>query len=564
MKSQAIHHLGLVMLGCSCVLVGCSTTPLDATREAAREDAALPRDANTLLVGAELALERKEYRNAARILAEASALSDDESLAERATRVAYEHHQYSYVIKSANRWLQINSTSEEAHRYAGFAALHMYRIDAAAEHFEALIDTAFISPQAGFMALAPQWLEEGSRPAVMALARRLLPKYERQAEAHFVLAQAALQSENMALARSSAERAVSLSPYWTPGKLLLARVYLIGGQKEAALQIAREIVAQDGKPENRMELAQLLFAAGQAAEGQRELDALLVLPETAAAAQRMAALLELEQGQYEAAAKRFRELVKAGRFVYESMFYLGQIAEQLKATSDAIELYTRVTAGDLTIPAQTRAARLKARSGKPADGAAHLQEFGREHPEAAIEIIGAQAVVLADLDQRSQALELLDKGIQDYPDHESLRTAKALLLERMQRTPQAIAEMRALVRDRPDDPTALNMLGYTLVDQTRQTREGFAMIEQALAQVPDNGAVLDSMGWALHKLGRNEDALPYLQRAMEHARDAEVAVHIGEVQWALGKLDDARTTWQAALKDFPDSTELKERLEKRK
>jgi tetratricopeptide (TPR) repeat protein len=246
------------------------------------------------------------------------------------------------------------------------------------------------------------------------------------------------------------------------------------------------------------------------------------------------------------------------------MFYLGQIAEIKEQNSDAIELYTRVTAGDLAVSAQTRAARLKSDASTLADGMAIFDKFVTERPEYALDAAIAQASLLSEAGERDEALALLDSLLVEFPDHNDLRVAKALLLERMQRNSKALMVMRDLVRDRPEDPSALNMLGYTLVDRTKQTAEGMAMIEKAHTQLPDNGAVLDSMGWGLHKLGRNAEAMTYLQRALQQARDPEIALHLGEVQWSQGQREEARATWQAALDDFPDNEAIKERLEKRK
>jgi len=546
------------LMAASQLLAGCATPP------ASEAAAVVPQDANTLLVSAEMALQLKRYREASRLYAAAVQGSEDELLAERATRVAYQYHQYGTVLEITKRWLEINSTSEDARRFAGFAALRLYKIDIAAEHFGHLIQSGFISPQAGFVSLLPEWLDEGTRPAAMALTQRLVPMFPDTAEAHYAFAQAALQSENNALALTNAQRATELSPYWMPAKWLLARVHLVGGNSDEALKIARGIVAQEGTPEYKLELAQLLYASGNTEEGMREFEALTTDAAVAPAASRSVALLNMQRGQYEEAYRGFRDLVRSGHFVYESMFYLGQIAEIKKQTSDAIELYQRVTVGDLAVPAQVRVARLKSEGGSLPDGLALLDKFAEEHPEFALAIAMGQATVLSDAGQNDQALKKLDAMLTEFPDHYDLRMAKALLLERMRENSKALKVMRELVRDRPDDPSALNMLGYTLVDRTRETAEGLAMIERAHTMLPDSGAILDSMGWALHKLGRNSEAMPYLQRALEHSRDPEIALHLGEVQWSQGQRDEARATWQAALEDNPDNAAIKERLEKRK
>ncbi len=97
----------------------------------------------------------------------------------------------------------------------------------------------------------------------------------------------------------------------------------------------------------------------------------------------------------------------------------------------------------------------------------------------------------------------------------------------------------------PNDPSATNALGYTLVDRTRHHKEGLDLIEQALTETPDSGAVLDSMGWALHRAGRSQDALGYLEHAKRRINDPEVDLHLGEVLIALDRKDDARDAGSA-------------------
>src|SRR5690606_30862950 len=112
-----------------------------ASTDRGAEDAPLPDDPSALVLGAEVALQRNQYREAARAYVRAAQLADDESLAEQATRTAFEHHQWSLVLAGAERWLAINHTNEEARRFASFAALQLYQIDRAAEHLAFLLES---------------------------------------------------------------------------------------------------------------------------------------------------------------------------------------------------------------------------------------------------------------------------------------------------------------------------------------------------------------------------------------------------------------------------------------
>ncbi|WP_312709328.1 tetratricopeptide repeat protein, partial [Stenotrophomonas sp.] len=79
---------------------------------------------------------------------------------------------------------------------------------------------------------------------------------------------------------------------------------------------------------------------------------------------------------------------------------------------------------------------------------------------------------------------------------------------------------------------------------------------------PDNAAIVDSYGWVLYRLGRNEQALVQLRRAWSLAKDAEIAAHVGEVLWVLGRKDEARQFFDEARKLDPDNRALQRVIEK--
>ena len=141
--------------------------------------------------------------------------------------------------------------------------------------------------------------------------------------------------------------------------------------------------------------------------------------------------------------------------------------------------------------------------------------------------------------------------------------ARVFAYERIGRTDDSIRDLRQLLRERPGDAVVQNALGYTLADHGKSLDEAATLVAASLAQTPDSAAVLDSMGWVLYRQGKAQEALPYLVRANELGDgEAELDLHLGEVQWALGDQAAARATWQKALERHPDDKLLKERLER--
>lgn len=534
------------------------TTPVQQAEPAA----SLP--AESLLANADAALERGDYPAAARAYRVAAERSDDEQVAEQATRTAYDHRQLREAGRSAARWLELNPSSEAARRYAGIVALRLHRLDEAEEHFAGLLQTAYISPAAGFLALPPVIADEGTATDFAELFRRLAVRHPDVAEAHYAHASAALRADNFGVAARAAGLAAEKAPYWRPARMLLARTQVATGHEEAGLAAARDLVVD---PETDVGL-HLEYALMLAATGRDEESRAMLLPyatgeSVVPAALRTLAVLELDAGNLDAATALLEKLHATGTQAHEALYFLGIIAERREDLDRALRYYGRVAAGEYAMAAQQRIARIRADQSGLAAGVAHLDEFARAQPQLAPDVIVAKATLLAARDERRRATQVYDEAIARYPDVLELRMSRVFFNERNGRVDAAIRELRELLGERPGDAQLQNALGYTLTDQGRHLDEARQLITAALAQSPDNAAILDSMGWLLHREGRHSEALGYLRRARKAGADPEIDLHLGEVQWALGEQEAARATWTAALERWPDDERLRRQLQRK-
>jgi Flp pilus assembly protein TadD len=137
-----------------------------------------------------------------------------------------------------------------------------------------------------------------------------------------------------------------------------------------------------------------------------------------------------------------------------------------------------------------------------------------------------------------------------------------LAWERKDDVPRAEADLRKILVAEPESVAALNALGYTLADRTHRYQEALELIERARVAEPDNSAIIDSYGWVLYRLGRNEEALVQLRRAWSLTKDPEVAAHVGEVLWVTGQKEEARRFFDEARKLDPDNRALLRAIEK--
>ena len=124
-------------------------------------------------------------------------------------------------------------------------------------------------------------------------------------------------------------------------------------------------------------------------------------------------------------------------------------------------------------------------------------------------------------------------------------------------------DLRKIIEANPDSGHALNALGYTLADRTDRYQEAYDYLQRAIALLPNDPAVLDSMGWIKYRLGDYEESLDYLRRAYKLNTDPEIASHLSEVLWISDQREEARDIWQRAIEQAPDNEyllDVKERL----
>ena len=116
--------------------------------------------------------------------------------------------------------------------------------------------------------------------------------------------------------------------------------------------------------------------------------------------------------------------------------------------------------------------------------------------------------------------------------------------------------LKIILKTEPDNAHALNALGFTLADQTERYDEAYAYLKRAIEIMPEDPAIIDSLGWVQYRLGNYDEAIRLLRTALSRFDDPEIAAHLGEVLWVSGNQQEASGIWQEALKKSPDDPVL--------
>jgi tetratricopeptide (TPR) repeat protein len=144
------------------------------------------------------------------------------------------------------------------------------------------------------------------------------------------------------------------------------------------------------------------------------------------------------------------------------------------------------------------------------------------------------------------------------PERWSLFYSRGISLERAGQWQKAEADLLHALKLKPDQPLVLNYLGYSWIDRGAHLRRGLQMIEKAVDLRPEDGYIVDSLGWAHYRLGDYRSAVQYLEKAVELVpNDPTINDHLGDAYWQTGRLIEARYQWRRALQFGPEKDDVK-------
>ncbi len=249
---------------------------------------------------------------------------------------------------------------------------------------------------------------------------------------------------------------------------------------------------------------------------------------------------------------------------------LANAHETAKKYEAAIDVYNRIPQGSaLQTGIEIRKA-FNLNSLDRVDEAKAILEKLHEADPRDLRPLDALGSIMRSRKRYAEAAEFYSRAIKEIakPEkrHWTYFYARGTSYERLKRWPAAEADLQKALQLHPDQPLVLNYLGYSWIDQNRNLKQGMALIEKAVALKPDDGYIVDSLGWAHYRQGNYKDAVRYLERAVElRPEDPVLNDHLGDVLWRVGREREARFQWDQALSLGPepeDAEKIRKKLEK--
>jgi tetratricopeptide (TPR) repeat protein len=374
-----------------------------------------------------------------------------------------------------------------------------------------------------------------------------------------------------ALAAARKAQAVDTSSEY-PALLALA---MMNAKVLPAEDLLKKYLAGPAKPDIQMDYARLLLGAQRYADGQTQLQAITTKHPDYAPAWLIQGALALQEKNDQAAESSFLRYValatgahsnattqESNRGLTQAYLSLAQIAEQRQEYAQADTWLQRIDSAEDRFNAQMRRAAIWARQGKLDEARLLIRSQPEKSPADARLKITSEAQLLREHKQYLAAYELLAEAATRYPSDLDLFYDMAMVAEKLNKLDDMERLLRSIIAVDPKYHHAYNALGYSLAERGLRLPEAKQLIQKALEYAPGDPFISDSLGWLEFRSGNFDEALRILQEAFATKPDAEIAAHLGEVLWRMGRRDQALEAWRAGAKLNSDNETLMETLKR--
>ena len=494
----------------------------------------------------------------------------DPRLARRALEFAIAGSLGGEAVKAARLWREIAPQSEEATQAVVGLLISSGRIDEvktvlaqqlAASSPEALPNTIAL--------LQRQLARVQDRSRAYGLLRELLEPYGDVLDARLTLAQAAMVAGDRATALTEARAALAKHPSSDLVALVLAQI--IEDRAESVQSLVAFLQKNPKSREVRLAYARTLIEQNKVAEAKAQFALLLTHHPDDRTTLYALGLMAAQAGEMREAESYLSKYIQTlgdqpdrERDSTQALLVLAQIAEDKNDTAAALKWLEKIEPDNQGsyISATLRRAMLLAKAKDPEAARALLQQAEVRNDDDRAKLTVGEAQLLRDAGRLDDALRMVADALELNKNNIDLLYEHAMLAERAKQFDLMERELRKLIKIAPDNQHAYNALGYSFADRNLRVQEAFDLISKANQIAPNDPYILDSLGWVEFRLGRLEQALKTLQRAYEIKADAEIAAHLGEVMWKMGRQDEAKKLWRSANDKDPKNETLKATLQR--
>ncbi len=406
-------------------------------------------------------------------------------------------------------------------------------------------------------------LSEKDYPQAEGVFRDLLQHAGDSAEAHYYLGIIALDKKATREAVEHFEQAIALNTSFVRAYVKLAELFDEDNETRRAIELI-EAFLKDVNPhhrEFRLRLVRLYMAQKTVDQALGHLDYLLDQNPGDLHAQVRKAQIYGEMGEFSAAVEELQSVLRDKPNELRVRDFLGLLYEEMKDYKQAIQAYQANLEIDPTFfDSILHLGFVSYRLKRNEDALSYLDQAVQLNPQRSEPylLLGLTYFQMKDYQQAKARLE---EGIFQDPSNAELHFNLGTIYDKLDRFDEVVRTMEKVLELDPEHADALNYLGYSYADRGVNVEEAVLLTQRAVALKPHNGYYVDSLAWAFFKVGRIEEALEMMQRAVILVADDPVIYeHLGEIWLLREEREKARDAWIHSLQLDSTNETLKQRF----
>lgn len=361
------------------------------------------------------------------------------------------------------------------------------------------------------------------------------------------------------------QKAIHLKPRWVDPYLNLAQIYQQQSKMVEALELLEKYQEEYGPS---VEVAQFLSRSYLAQENFLQalphLEVIDRFEQENYNVKIQIALIFIEQERYPEAAAKLREILSVSPELDKVQYYLGAVYEQMERSDLAMLHYQKVPPRSAYYAdASIHWAHLLHKKGDTAQSL-NVMKKAVERRSDLPALYSFYASLLEQKKDYLTAVEVLKDAVKKFPKHVDLHFLLGTVFDRLERPEKTIESMEAVIALNPDHVQALNYLAYTFAELNRDLDRAEKLVRKALSFEPNDGYILDTLGWILFKKGEYENAIKYLEQAHRlQPEESIIAEHLGDAYYRLQMPEKAIRLYSAAVtleKDQKKSAKIEAKI----
>ncbi len=510
-----------------------------------------------LLMTAEIAGQRNQYGVALDGYLQAAKRVDDVRVAERAAKIGLFLKDTKKTDEAVSLWLKQDGENLTARKIAALSALKGNNKKLAVEHLNKILADDPAGFEATLLELTRLLGKEGKADFIFNVLEDIGHQHPKQASVFFVQALLAGQLNRPETVKEKVNETLALQPDWDKALILRAQVFAQTGKLDKArLDLERVLEKNPQNIKIRKMLGKVLMKADALDEAIEAYQKVLETAPEDGESQFAIAIIYLQQKKEDDALDYLKKLVNRPGWDAQASFYIGRIAFKNKQYEKALTWFDKVTQGPYEYDSAVAAISVLLSQKEYKEAEQRLAKMPAKFPRHQLNIALLKAEIYSEQNQYQKAFDLLTEVLADYPGHRDLLYTRALIAEKIDRLDVLEHDLKKILSKKPDDAAVLNALGYTLADRTNRYDEAGKYLQKALKLNPEEAVIMDSMGWLLFKQGRMAESLGMLRTAYEKLPENEIAAHLAEILWVMGRKAEARDVFNKALINAPEDEYL--------